>query len=279
MLKKITVIALAFGLCTASYGQINTPAPSPTAKLTQMVALDEITVEYSRPGIKERNIFGGLLTYGKLWRTGANASTKITFPRDVNLAGSSLEAGTYSIFTIPKEDSWTVIFNKNENARTGNYDKEQDALRIEVKPMKLEDKRETFTIDFEHFTAEGAHLYMAWENTKVSIPITTMADKMVKEQIQKVMAGPSARDYYAAASYYLDKGENLDAAKEYIDKAVEGYNKYWVLRKQAMIYAANGEHKKAIEFAEKSKAMAAEAGNDDYVKMNDASIKEWKKKK
>jgi hypothetical protein len=264
----------------ASQAQITTPAPSPLSKMEQVVGLTDVHIEYSRPSAKGRTIFGGLVPYDKLWRTGANAATVVTFSEDVVIEGKELEAGSYALFTIPGEDEWTIIFNTDtEQGGTGNYDEAKDALRVTVEPQDLSEFVETFTIGVNNLTSSSATLNLRWENTEVIVPFTVFTDDMVEASIAAAMAGPSARDYYNAATYYLSEGKDPNQALKWINKHLEMEEpKFWTLLAKSRIQAETGDYKGAIETANKSKQMAMDAGYETYVKRNEENIAMWKKK-
>ncbi len=283
-MKKLQLLLSGAALCL-TFGisaQIKAPQPSPSATIEQTVGLTSVEVEYSRPGMKGRKIFGDLEQYGKMWRTGANASTKITVSDDVKIGGKDVPAGKYALYTIPGETEWTIVLHKNlEHWGVGGYDEAEDLCRFTVKPTKLKDAVETFTIDFSNFTTSTAWINLSWENTKVSFEIVTPADEMVEKQIkEQLVDGPAAGTYYAAARHYLDKNENLDQALTYINKAVEKRPEaFWYIHVQAKILAAKGMKKEAIAAATKSMelAKANEGGDFGYVKNNEALIAKLKK--
>ena len=276
LLSLFLIMALGWSM----QAQISTPAPSPTAKMEQLVGLTEVHMEYSRPSAKGRTIFGDLVPYDKLWRTGANAATKVTFSEDVVIEGQDLAAGSYALFTIPGENEWTIIFNTvTEQGGTGNYDEEKDALRVTVKPQSLTEFVETFTIGVSNLTSSSATLNIRWENTQVLVPFTVFTDTQVEASIAAVMAGPTGRDYYAAASYYLAEGKDPKQALEWINKHLDmDEPKFWTLMAKSRIQAQAGDLKGAIKTAEQSKNMAMDAGYDNYVKMNEENIAMWKNK-
>ncbi len=282
-INRIFIIMLGNLLSLPVLAQIETPQPSPTATFTQKVGLTEVTIEYSRPGVKERKIFGDLVPYGKLWRTGANRATKITFADDVKIAGKDLPAGDYALFTIPGKDEWTVIFNKNTNqSGTGNYKEEEDALRVQIKPNHITEPRETFLINLEYVRPNSAFIELAWENTQILIPLEVEIDERIMASIKKAMS-VAPGTYYQAAVYYRESGKDLNQALEWIDKAIELYEKnganvFWAYRQKALIQADMKKYADAIETAKTSIAKAKAAGNDDYVRMNEKSIKEWSEK-
>ncbi len=278
-MKKILLITLAFTMSYAVNAQIQTPAPSPFSKLEQKVGLTDITIEYSRPGVKGRKIFGGLEPYGKVWRAGANARTKITFSDDIMMDGQPLKAGTYAIFVTPNESSWDVFFYTDHNGGGApqEWDDSKVAAKSTIQTITIPFNVETLTIDINNITNTSATLDFIWEMTYVSIPFSVSADEVVMTAIDKTLNGPGFGDYYAAASYYFNEGKDISKAKEWIDKAMSMTEtpRFWQLRQQSLIYAKAGDKKGAIAVAEKSLAASKEAGNDAYVKMNKESIAEW----
>lgn len=260
--------------------QVKTPAASPTAKIMETIGMTDVEIAYSRPSMKERQIFGGLVPYGEIWRTGANASTKITFSSDVVIEGNDLKAGTYALYTIPNEGEWTIIFHKNTTYwGVGGYKEEEDAFRFNVKSTKIENTVETFTIGVSNMGLGTANIDISWENTMVSFPIDTKVDAQVQSSIEKTLAGPSMDDYYQAASYNFMADKDLKQALEWITLAMEkgGNEKFWMVRRKALIEAKLGDYKAAIASAKLSLELAEKAGNKDYIRMNEESIKEWKK--
>jgi Protein of unknown function (DUF2911) len=275
-------VFLFFALNQAAFAQITTPAASPSSTLTQKVGLTDVTVNYSRPSAKGRVIFGDIVPFDALWRTGANAATKIKFSTPVTIGDKKVEAGEYSLLSIPGKAKWTIILNKNVNAGTANYKQEEDAARLEVSPMTA-DATETFTINLANLTANTADLEIVWEKTKAAFKIVTDVDGAVTAQIDNFMKNPTsslAGSYWASASYYLDNGKDMNKALEWANKSIE-YNPsaFWVVRGKALIQAKLKDYKGAIETAKKSIEGAKAAKNDDYVRMNEKSIAEWEKMK
>lgn len=278
-MKKTAILFLAFCASISMNAQIVTPQASPSAKVTQVVGLTDVSLDYSRPAMRGRTIFGDLVPFNKLWRTGANKNSIITFSTDVKVGGKDLKAGSYAIFTTPGESVWEINFySDTENWGTPqNWDASKVAAIVKANPSKVGEKVESFTIAISNITADGAHLEISWDNTKVAIPFEVPTDAAVTASISKVMAGPGSDDYYAAAVYYLNSGKDINKAKEWIDKAITMTEKpaFWQLRQQSLIYAKAGDKKGAIAAAKKSLAGAEAAGNADYVKMNKDSLKEW----
>ncbi len=275
-MKKILVFLLA-GAITHAFGQIATPAPSPLCKLEQKLGLGTITVEYSRPGKKDRIVFGDLIPFGKTWRTGANAATKISFSDDTKFGGVSVPKGTYALFSIPGESSWDVMLYSDPNVSgvPQDYDMKKEVAHIKVTPELIPYTMETFLIDINDIRNESATLNLIWETTLVPIKLQFDTDSKVMSSIDKVMAGPSSNDYYNAARYFYDSHKDINKAYEWAHKSNDLAPTFWKLRLEALILAQMGKKEEAIAIAQKSKAMAIEAGNDEYVKMNDDSIKEW----
>ncbi len=278
-MNKVVLFLLAIVASLSLEAQINTPAPSPASKLMQTVGLTEVMVDYSRPSMRGRTVFGDLVPYGKLWRTGANAYTKISFDTDVTIAGQPVEAGTYSIFTKPGEKNWEVFFyTDTEGGGTpSDWEESKIAAKATVPVYAMEMPVETFTITIDDVKSSGANLGVIWENTYVAVPFGVPADATVMKSIDRALGGPTAGDYYTAAVYYASEGKDINKAKEWMDKAMQMTEKpaFWQLRQQSLILAKAGDKKAAIEAAKKSLAAAKEAGNDDYVKMNTDSLKEW----
>lgn len=279
---SICAFAIVALLTIDANAQVRTPAASPFSKLTQMVGLTEVTIEYSRPSVKDRTVFAenGLQPYGEWWRVGANQATKITFSEDVKVGGKELKAGAYAILAKPAASDWTVNFYKYETGNWESYRDMEPTVSLMLKPTKLNDMVETFDIDVNNITNSDATIDLRWEKTKVSIPLSTMTEKQVMASIERTMAGPSGNDYYAAASYLLSEKKDLTKALEWVQKANSmGEPRFWMVRTEALILAELGKTKEAIAAAEKSKKLAQEAGNAQYVSMNEESIKEWSKKK
>lgn len=266
---------------TSLNAQFQTPAASPSSTVTQQVGLTDFTIEYSRPSMKGRAIFGDLVPYDKMWRTGANKNTMITFSDDVKVGGSDVKKGTYAIFTKPGMSSWEVyLYTDTENWGTPEkWDDSKVAAKVMVTPTKLPVSMETFLVNVGGIHNNGATIQMIWENTLVAFDVEVPTKETVKKSIDKLLAGPSARDYYSMAGFYLDENENLETALEYINKSISmDYEKFWSVRRKALIQAKLGKYKDAIATAKRSIELAKEAGNEGYVNSNMKSIAEWTKK-
>lgn len=282
MNKRILSLAAAVLLAAGSLSaqQIKTPAPSTTQTLKQGFALGEVTIEYSRPSVKGRVIYGDLVPFGKVWRTGANAATKITITDKLKFEGKEVAPGTYAIYTIPNKDSWEVMLYKDLTlgGNVANYKAENEVLRINVKPQTTKEKTETFTINLNDIRNDSATLEFVWENTRVPVQLVADIDSPIMASIDKAM-NVDSRPYYQAASYYYSSGKDLSKALEWVNKAVDQNPKaFWVTMLKARIEMKMGDKKAAMASAERTKQLAQEAKNDDYVKMADDLMKDAAKK-
>ena len=277
-MKKIVLFLSAALLSFGIEAQVKTPQPSPSSKIEQVIGLTDVAVEYSRPSMKGRTIFGNLVPYDKLWRTGANKNTQITFGDDVKVEGKELKKGTYAIFTKPGKENWEVIFYSDANnwGTPRNWEDSKVAATATVKANTLPMNVETFTIMFSDFTMSGATMNIIWANTEAAVKIEVPSKKKALDSIEQVMAGPSAGDHYQAAVFYKDI-ENFDKAAEHIDKAISLRKEpaFWFHRQQSLIYAKKGDKDGAIKAAKTSLELAEKAGNADYVKLNKDSLAEW----
>ena len=280
-MKKIILCLLVLAFAIPSQAQIQTPQPSPSSKIEQKVGLTDVTVTYSRPGVKGRKVFGDLVPFGKLWRTGANANTVITFSDNVTIGGTEVKAGSYAIFSKPTATSWEIYFYSDTNnwGTPREWDESKVAAKLTANVQKLPFMVETFTLMFSNLKNDSGVLEIIWENTFVEIPFSVPTNEKAMKSIEQVMAGPNANDYYSAASFYLDENKDLDKALTWINKAIEKRDSpaFWYHRKKSLILAAKGDKKAAIAEAKTSMALAEKAGNADYVKMNKESIAMWSK--
>ncbi|MCC9065272.1 DUF2911 domain-containing protein [Flavobacterium piscisymbiosum] len=278
-MKKL-LIALAIVLAPfATEAQIKTPQASPKGYIKQTVGLTDVEVTYSRPGARGRAVFGNLVPFGKLWRTGANENTIINFGDDVVIDGKTLKKGKYAIYTIPKIESWEVIFYLSTDnwGLPENWNDAYVALRTTVKEDALPTPLETFTIGINGLDPNFGYLDMAWENSHVALKFEVPTAKIATASIEKTLGGPSANDYFAAATYLFQSNGNIETARTYIDKSLDMSNEkpYFILRLKSQIQAKQGDKKGAVETAKASLAAAEAANNQDYVKLNKDSIAEW----
>ncbi len=277
-MKRLTMLAISTFLVGSVFAQ-DLPKPSPTGVVKQEVGLTDVEIEYSRPSVKGRTIFGDLVAYDKMWRTGANRATRVSFSTDVKINGKELSAGEYSLFTIPGKDSWQVMFNTNLNlSGTDGYQDSEEALRITAKPSKTA-MTETFTIEVNNLKNDAANICLRWAETQVCMDLTVDVDAMAEENIEKKIneVENAYGVYHSAARWYLDREKDPAKALEWAKKSTEIRPMFFNLHTLALAHAANKNYKEAIAAAEKSKAAASEAGYDGYVKMNDQKIAEWKK--
>ena len=279
-MKKIILSLFVTALTLSTSAQLKTPAPSPFQKIEQKVGLTDVTLEYSRPGMRGRTIFGDLVPFNEVWRTGANENTKITFSTDVTINGTDLKKGTYAVYTKPGKQSWDILFYADATnwGNPAKWDDTKVAAQAKATVQSLPMKIETFTMTFDDVTNDAAVLGILWENTYVGLKFETPTEALVSKQITAIMNGPSANDYYASAAYYLEAGKDIKKAQTWIDKAVEMTSeapKFWFLRRQSLIHAKAGNKKGAINAAKESLKHAEKAGNSDYIKMNKESLKEW----
>ncbi|MFZ1749693.1 MAG: DUF2911 domain-containing protein, partial [Saprospiraceae bacterium] len=252
-------------LLTDVSAQIKTPAPSQGAKVETMVGLTSVTLDYSRPSKNGRKIYGDLVPFDAMWRTGANKNSMISFSDDVMIGGATVKKGTYAIFTKPGKMSWEVYFySDTENWGTPEkWDDTKVAAKVMVTPQ-AGNMVETFTLDVANVTNESFHLQILWDNVVIPVKIDVPTDKKVSEAIKGVMAGPSAADYYNAARYYREAKKDLTQALSWMNKSIEmGNDKFWVLRQKSLIEADMGSFKAAIATANMSLEKAKEAGNND----------------
>ena len=279
-------IYIIFFLLSSFYGfsQLKTPSASTAAEIEQVVGLTEIEIDYNRPSKKGRNIFGNLVPYGKIWRTGANSGTEISFSTDVTIIGQNIKEGTYSIFSIPNKDSWEIILYADTDLWSvpRNWDETKIIFQSNFKTNMNNDKSvETFTISFDNITNNDFDLVFSWDDTYVIVPINVPTRSLVDNQIKSIMSdNPKSSDYYSAAVYYLQENNKLDVALDWMNKAIDMIEnpRFFQLRQFSLILAANGKYREAIKVAKKSLELSIQANNQDYVKMNNDSISEWSKK-
>lgn len=277
-------IAFSLLLVTGITAQVRTPAASPNTVVKQTVGLTEVELDYNRPSMRGRAVFGDLVPFGRLWRTGANKNSMVTFGDDVVIDGKTLPKGKYAIFVTPRADNWEVNFyTDTENwGVPEKWDDAKVALKVNVKPENLSRVQETFTMGINHLSNDAAHLEISWERTLVAIRFEVPTKKLAMASIERALAGPGASDFYASAQYFYSANENTAKALEYINKAcemtAERGTPFWYTRLKSLIQFRAGDKKGAIETAKESLAASEKAGNLDYVKMNKDSIAEWSKK-
>jgi len=278
---KTTLIAILALASTSLFAQsVKLPALSPTQSVEQEFSLSKINLTYSRPSARGRKVFGDVVPFGKIWRTGANKSTYIKFGEDVTIDGQALKAGEYSIATIPGETEWTIIFNSNTNLWGAmGYKQEEDVLRVKTKVNKTVNFIETFTIEFQNITTKSADLEMKWENTSVTLKIQSAVnqDALIMTSIEEGLK--DKRPYFQAANYYYQSKRDMNQALTWVNEAIKmDTNAFYMDHLKAKIQVELKDLKGALKTAEISKNKAIRAKNDDYIKNNDNLIADIKKK-
>jgi hypothetical protein len=276
---KRTIIAVACCLIMLYTGQaqsLRTPAPSPTQTIKQNFALSSIELSYSRPVKKGRKVMGDLVPYGKVWRTGANQATTLTFGEEVMIGGQTIPAGKYGLLSIPDKTKWTLIITKQTDVTSpADYKPESDVVRVDVKTSALLANVESFTMQFVDVKPSTCRLQLTWEKTSVSLPIAAVnLDGKIMANINQIMrkepdTGKDNRPYFPAALYYMENGKDKKQALAWFDKAIEqNPNAFWVWHQRANCLAKMGKKTDAVTSANKSIELAKEAKNDDYVALN-----------
>lgn len=269
-MKKMFLMAAILGaICTSQAQPIRTPQPSVGQTVKQEFGLNTIELNYSRPSKKGRTIFGDLVPYGAVWRTGANAATTLTFADEVIIGGQKVPAGKYGLLTIPAKDEWTVIITKQTDVTSpAAYKQDQDVVRVKAKAMSMPLTVETFMITFDNATANSIDMVILWDQTAVSLPISMEVDAKVMAQINNTM-NKDNKPYFQSAMYYMETGKDLNQASQWLDKAIEqNPNAFWIWHQKANCLAKMGKKTEAIAAANKSMEMATAAKNDDYVALN-----------
>ena len=278
MIKKIfLLVAASYFIFSSEAQQLNTPQPSPTANIKQNFALSSIEISYSRPGVKGRKIFGDLVPYGKVWRTGANNATTISFGEDVMIAGKKIEHGKYGLLTIPGETEWTFIITKQLDVTSpAAYKEDQDVVRVKAQPATLPFSIETMMINIDNIKSNSCVIGLAWDNIYASFDVSADVDSKVMKQINDAMQNDS-RPYFSAALYYIDNGKDLNKAVEWLDKAyAQDPDAYWVMYQKARALKMLGKKADALAASNKSVELAKKGKNDDYVALNEKLQKELK---
>lgn len=268
------MLAGAF-ITTINAQQLTTPQPSPTQTLKQNFGLSSIELSYSRPGVKGRKIFGDLVPYGKVWRTGANGATTLTFADDVTIGDTKVPAGKYGLLTIPGEKEWIVIITKQTDVTSPDaYKQDQDVVRINVTPMMLPFSIETFSISFGDMKSNSCKLGLMWDKLYLEFPITTDVDGKVMSAIDNIM-NKDNKPYYNAASYYYDNGKDMNQALAWVNKAVEAAPNAqpWVHTLKTRILVKLGKKEEAKAAAKNAIRVANETKNPDFAKQNEDILK------
>jgi hypothetical protein len=274
MYKKSLLCGLASLCLLVGWAQtIKTPATSTTQTLKQDLGIGTVELSYSRPNVRARKVFGDLVPFGQVWRTGANQATTLTFSDDVIVGGTKVAPGKYGLVTIPDKNEWTLILTKQLDVTNPTaYKQENDIVRVKAKPTTIAAPLETFTIQFANVKPTGADLQLMWDNTAVTLPIDTDVDKKVMKQIDDIM-NKDNRPYYQAGLYYLESGKDLNQALSWLDKAVEQQpNAFWIHHQRANALAKLGRKQDARQSAQKSMELAKQQNTQDYVRLNEKLI-------
>ncbi len=278
MIKRIfPAIAALFLFIAVDAQPLTTPQLSPTQTTKQNFALSSIELAYSRPSVKGRKIFGELVPYDKVWRTGANTATTITFGEEVGIGDKKVPAGKYGLITIPGKDEWTFIISKQTDV-TGpeGYKQENDLARVVAKSVKLKDKVETFTLAFANIKSDAADLQLMWDDIMVTLPITAETDKKVMAQIDNLLIKDS-RPYFNAAMYYMNNGKDMNTALAWFDKAIQQNPKsVSAYHQKANALVKLGKKADAKIAAGKSLELAKEAKNEFFIEANEKLLVELK---
>lgn len=277
---KVLNLILFTCFSTVLASQIEAPKASPFSKVEQDVGLTKITIAYSRPGAKGRKVLGGLVPYGRIWRVGANESTKFTADGDLTIMGNNLPEGTYALYAFPYEGHWDVVFHKNtEHWGDGRkaYDPEEDAFRIRIIPQEISNYQENFLITFDEIDHNSINMLWIWEHTLIKIPISVDTDTKMRQEIAfKIAENPTAQTYYEAARYLQEQGESYPEALSYLNKAIElGGDTYYFYRVKSLVEAALKDYGSAIISAQKSLELAQKEDKDEFVRMNEQNISVW----
>ena len=281
--KPIALLALLTGLLAQSaVAQLSLPEPSPPATVKQKIGFTDLTIDYSRPAVKGRAIFGKLVPYNEMWRTGASDATILTITDPMMFAGKSVPAGKYSLFTIPTRTEWTVILNSyTEGHGTAGYEAKNDVLRFTVKSDSSVRFYESFTIEVQDLARNKATIYLNWANTSVHFPVVSNADESITADIMKRLTVKKEEKpglYYQSALYYFDQEKDTKQALEWATKAVQLDPTFNYLHLQAKLLARSGNYKGAIDAAKKSAQVAQEKKFTEYVTLNNRLIAEWSTK-
>jgi hypothetical protein len=277
MKKSILILSSILSFSLAQSQTISFPQASPTTTVSQNFATSKIELSYSRPSAKGRKIYGDVVPFGSIWRTGANSATTISFGEDVKINNTEIKAGKYGLLTIPDATEWTIILTKDLTVTNAQaYKQENDVLRFSVKPETLPYFTETFEIEIANVKTKQVDIVLIWEKTSVSFTIKTDLDSKLSKQIAEVM-GKDSRPYYQSANWYYENGKDLKTAYEWVNKAVDANpNAFWVLHLKAKIQKSLKDYNAAIATATISLEKAKADGDEAYVKNNEKLINDIK---
>ncbi len=276
LLSRSLVCAILCLLPCSALAQFQLPRPSPAAKVSQVVGLTEITLEYSSPAVKGRKIWGGLVPYGEVWRTGANQATKLTFTKDVTIGNIAVPAGSYALFAIPTANEWTLILNKDFNQNGAfNYKREMDVVRVQAQPKPIA-HRERLAYLVSDFTDDSASVDLEWEKLRVSMPVKLATQPQALANI-KAMSDGAWGPYNSAARYMLESAKDYDAGFQLVDKSIAAREHWFNIWTKAQLLAAKGKYKEALTYAQKAKQLGDKAPQAFFMADDvNKALKEWK---
>ena len=261
--------------------QIALPRISPASKIHQTIGLTDFEIDYSRPGRRGRTLLGEIIPFGRIWRVGANESTKFSVSQTILVNGDTLEAGIYALYAFPEKEEWEVVFHADTShwgdGRTA-YDSTMDVLRVKATPYAEEHDVENFRIDFQDLTHNSGKMIWAWGTFRIAIELVVLTDDFVMNDIKKqIWTNPTSLTYYESARYLQEQHKEQEAALRYLDRAeIIGGPKYYIYRVRALVLAQLERYEEAIRAAEASKLLAEEEGKDEFVRLNNKSIKDWR---
>ncbi len=285
MKKTLGFLFAILATVSVAFSQVSLPMPSPKSTIKQVVGISEITIEYSRPAVKGRQVWGTLVPYGQVWRTGANSATWISISHDAMIGGKEVKAGKYAIFTIPGENEWTIVINTNEGQwGSTNHKPELDVVQFVAKPSKTKDIQERLAFMIEPISDDEAQILLRWEYLQVAFPIKFNTKDITKAEVEKTMTG-MWYTYANSAMYYYENNIDMDKAMEMVNLSISMNNKHFFNRwVKALILAKQGKTNEALGFAQEAEKIGSEIPADRagfynvYKAQISSSISAWKKK-
>ncbi|MFC4635536.1 DUF2911 domain-containing protein [Dokdonia ponticola] len=274
---KTYFLSMAILVVMTASAQLRIPAQSPSASIKQTIGLTDIEIDYSRPSTKGRTIFGeqGLLPYGEFWRVGANTALKITFSEDIEVDGQPLKKGSYTLLSIPGAKTWEIKWYPYENTNWNSYVAKEPVLNLNVPVYKSNSHLETLEFRFQDLTLDSATLLLEWEQISLQIPLKVQEKERILKAIEKTIIGPSSSDYFQAAVYLHDTKTDLDKALEYIQKVtLSDKALFFQVTREALILKELNQNKEAFVVANRALLLSKEAGNKDFIRLNQKLIKE-----
>ena len=270
-------LIITFVFTHGLYPQVKFPSSSPVQTIKQEFALGTIELTYSRPSTGGRRVFGDIVPYGKLWRTGGNTTAKLSFSEPIEIYGRKLDSGAYALYMIPGLESWEIIINKGtKNTGTDGYKESEDVIRFKVDPIKTKTRTESLSLQFANIKPESCELHVMWEKKLIVIPISANIKEKIRAQIDAAML-TDKKPYWQAAQFYNEYDLNFNKALDNVNKATENNPKaYWMFLYKAKIQRELGDNAGAIISSRISLELSKEANNDDYVKMGEKMIADAK---